>query len=67
NTDKYHPSDFGKVGMRHFHLTRSNLHWRPVILVIDTLQPGYGKVPGQSLLRKNALNVKACLVFAKAE
>lgn len=28
--DKYHPGYFGKVGMRHFHLTR-NQYWRPVI------------------------------------
>lgn len=30
--DKYHPGYFGKVGMRHFHLTR-NMHWRPIINV----------------------------------
>lgn len=32
NFDKYHPGYFGKVGMRHFHLTR-NTYWRPVINV----------------------------------
>ena len=32
NFDKYHPGYFGKVGMRHFHLTR-NQHWRPIINV----------------------------------
>ena len=32
NFDKYHPGYFGKVGMRHFHLTR-NLYWRPTINV----------------------------------
>jgi large subunit ribosomal protein L27Ae len=32
NFDKYHPGYFGKVGMRHFHLTR-NAHWRPIINV----------------------------------
>jgi hypothetical protein len=32
NFDKYHPGYFGKVGMRHFHLTR-NMHWRPIINV----------------------------------
>src|ERR1700675_3404077 len=32
NFDKYHPGYFGKVGMRHFHLTR-NMHWRPTINV----------------------------------
>jgi large subunit ribosomal protein L27Ae len=30
NFDKYHPGYFGKVGMRHFHITR-NLTWRPTI------------------------------------
>jgi len=28
--DKYHPGYFGKVGMRHYHLTR-NSYWRPTI------------------------------------
>ena len=32
NFDKYHPGYFGKVGMRHFHLTR-NQDWRPIINV----------------------------------
>ena len=32
NFDKYHPGYFGKVGMRHFHLTR-NQNWRPTINV----------------------------------
>ena len=32
NFDKYHPGYFGKVGMRHFHLTR-NQTWRPIINV----------------------------------
>jgi len=32
NFDKYHPGYFGKVGMRHFHLTR-NQYWRPIINV----------------------------------
>ena len=32
NFDKYHPGYFGKVGMRHFHLTR-NLYWRTIINV----------------------------------
>jgi hypothetical protein len=32
NMDKYHPGYFGKVGMRHFHLTRNKL-WRPTINV----------------------------------
>ena len=32
NFDKYHPGYFGKVGMRHFHLTR-NAQWRPTINV----------------------------------
>jgi ribosomal protein L15 len=32
NMDKYHPGYFGKVGMRHFHLTR-NKYWRPAINV----------------------------------
>lgn len=32
NFDKYHPGYFGKVGMRHFHLTR-NMYWRPTINV----------------------------------
>jgi len=32
NFDKYHPGYFGKVGMRHFHLTR-NQYWRPTINV----------------------------------
>jgi large subunit ribosomal protein L27Ae len=32
NFDKYHPGYFGKVGMRHFHLT-GNQYWRPVINV----------------------------------
>lgn len=32
NFDKYHPGYFGKVGMRHFHLTR-NAHWNPTINV----------------------------------
>jgi large subunit ribosomal protein L27Ae len=26
NMDKYHPGYFGKVGMRHFHLTRNQFH-----------------------------------------
>ena len=26
NMDKYHPGYFGKVGMRHFHLTRQQHH-----------------------------------------
>jgi len=30
--DKYHPGYFGKVGMRHFHLTR-NAYWRPTVNV----------------------------------
>jgi len=30
--DKYHPGYFGKVGMRHFHLTQ-NKRWRPTINV----------------------------------
>jgi hypothetical protein len=30
NFDKYHPGYFGKVGMRHFHLTR-NATWKPTI------------------------------------
>jgi large subunit ribosomal protein L27Ae len=32
NFDKYHPGYFGKVGMRHFHMTR-NQDWRPIINV----------------------------------
>jgi large subunit ribosomal protein L27Ae len=32
NFDKYHPGYFGKVGMRHFHLTR-NAQWNPTINV----------------------------------
>jgi large subunit ribosomal protein L27Ae len=32
NFDKYHPGYFGKVGMRHYHLTR-NAQWRPIINV----------------------------------
>jgi len=32
NFDKYHPGYFGKVGMRHYHLTR-NVQWRPIINV----------------------------------
>ncbi|KAF5343694.1 hypothetical protein D9757_010218 [Collybiopsis confluens] len=32
NFDKYHPGYFGKVGMRHFHLTH-NQYWRPIINV----------------------------------
>ena len=33
--DKYHPGYFGKVGMRHFHLTRQSKH-RPIVN-LDTL------------------------------
>jgi len=32
NFDKYHPGYFGKVGMRHFHLTR-NAKWCPTVNV----------------------------------
>jgi len=32
NFDKYHPGYFGKVGMRHYHLT-NNQYWRPIINV----------------------------------
>ena len=32
NFDKYHPGYFGKVGMRHFHITK-NLYWRTIINV----------------------------------
>ncbi|PSR78012.1 hypothetical protein PHLCEN_2v7607 [Hermanssonia centrifuga] len=44
NFDKYHPGYFGKVGMRHFHLTR-NLHWRTIINVdkLWTLVPAEEK------------------------
>ena len=44
NFDKYHPGYFGKVGMRHFHLTR-NMHWRPIINVdkLWTLVPAEEK------------------------
>ena len=44
NFDKYHPGYFGKVGMRHFHLTR-NLFWRPTINVdkLWTLVPAAEK------------------------
>ena len=44
NFDKYHPGYFGKVGMRHFHLTR-NLSWRPTINVdkLWTLVPAEEK------------------------
>lgn len=35
NMDMFHPGYFGKVGMRHFHLTRQS-HWAPV-LNIDKL------------------------------
>ena len=42
--DKYHPGYFGKVGMRHFHLTR-NQYWRPVINIdkLWTLVPAAEK------------------------
>jgi len=44
NMDKYHPGYFGKVGMRHFHLTR-NQYWRPVINIdkLWTLVPAAEK------------------------
>ena len=44
NMDKYHPGYFGKVGMRHFHLTR-NQYWRPIINVdkLWTLVPAEEK------------------------
>jgi large subunit ribosomal protein L27Ae len=30
NMDRYHPGYFGKVGMRHFHLTH-NKYWKPSV------------------------------------
>ncbi|KAF8169412.1 ribosomal protein L18e/L15P [Pholiota molesta] len=74
NFDKYHPGYFGKVGMRHFHLTR-NQYWRPIINVdklwkvvpvIDTLRFGYGKVLATEL-PKLPFIVKARFVSARAE
>ncbi|RUS33935.1 ribosomal protein L18e/L15-domain-containing protein [Jimgerdemannia flammicorona] len=49
NFDKYHPGYFGKVGMRHFHLTRNTTH-RPTVnldklwtLVSDEVKEKYKK------------------------
>jgi large subunit ribosomal protein L27Ae len=30
NMDKYHPGYFGKLGMRHYHMTK-NKYWKPTI------------------------------------
>lgn len=51
NFDKYHPGYFGKVGMRHFHLTR-NRYWRPTINVdkLWSLVPEEEKKGGDSEL-----------------
>jgi len=48
--DKYHPGYFGKVGMRHFHLTRQSQH-RPIVnldklwtLVSEQTREKYAKI-----------------------